>query len=280
MSYVLEHMGQNIWRGKFNTFPDDVAIHGISARLGGVSQTPYASLNMGLHVGDDPAAVRENRQRFLAMLGLKAARICTPEQVHGDVIDRVGTAEMGRGALEYADAIKGCDALITNEPGVPLMLCFADCTPILFIDPVHHAVGIAHGGWKGTVSRIAAKTVQRLADEFGTQPEDLLVGIGPSIGPECFEVGEEVADAFRDTFGAYEQVIISYGDNLPDGERPRPHVNLWEANRVQLLEAGVPAANIDVAGVCTCCQNKWYFSYRAEQGRTGRLAAVIALQEY
>ncbi len=271
MSYVLDHLQKNIWRGRFDSFPEDVAVHGISARLGGVSTGSYDSLNLGLHVQDDADKVRENRRRFLAGLGLNAQQLVTPEQVHGIHVARVGKDESGRGAKEYGDCIPQTDALITNEPGLPLLLCFADCTPILFVDTEKRAVGIAHAGWKGTVGRIAQATVLRMEQEFDTDPTDLLVGIGPAIGPCCYEVGENVAAKFAAAFPGHEQEIIHEQDG-------KPHVDLWQANMQALLDAGVPRANIDRADTCTACQHKWYFSYRADGGRTGRLGAVIALR--
>ena len=137
----------HVYSGQFSSFPEEIAVHGLSCRSGGVSEAPWASLDLGLHVGDDPAAVIANRRRYLAALGLDASQLVTPEQVHGEAIARVGSREAGRGALSYADSIAQTDALITDEPGLPLLLCFADCTPILCLDPVHRAVGIAHGGW-------------------------------------------------------------------------------------------------------------------------------------
>ena len=271
MAYFLKHIKDNLWHGKFSIFPEDVAVHAISTRLGGESKAPYDSLDLALHVGDDKADVLENRKRFLESLGLDAARIVTPNQVHGDAVARVTAADAGRGATSYDDSIQETDALITNEPNLPLMLCFADCTPIVFLDPEQRAVGIAHGGWKGTVMSIAAKTLAKMGEAFGTQPKDVLVGIGPSIGPCCFEVGDEVAARFREAFSYADELLITENDG-------RPHVNLWEANRQQLLRAGVPDANIQVAGECTCCRHKWYYSYRADGGTTGRIAAMIALK--
>lgn len=273
MSFVLEHMRNNLWRGKFSSFPEDLCVHGLTGRLGGVSQKPYDSLNMALHVGDNPADVWENRRRFLHALGLKAEDMVTPEQVHGQHIVRVGRAEAGRGAKEYEDSIPETDALITDEPGLPLVLCFADCTPVLFLDPEHLAVGIAHGGWKGTVKKIAQKTVMAMTKEFGTKPSDVLAAIGPAIGPCCYEVGEEVAGQFREAFPYHvEDIISQMGDKV--------HLNLWQANRLQLMDIGVKSENIDMADTCTACKHQWFYSYRADGGTTGRMAAVIALNKY
>ena len=271
MAYFLKHIKDNLWHGQFSIFPDDVAVHAISTRLGGVSNAPYDSLDLALHVGDDADDVLANRKAFAASLGLDEARIVTPNQVHGDTVAVVTAADAGCGATDYKDSIQETDALVTNAPGLPLMLCFADCTPIVFLDPERRACGIAHGGWKGTALCIAVKTLAKMGEAFGTKPKDVLVGIGPSIGPCCFEVGDEVAARFRETFSYADELLISEKNG-------RPHVNLWEANRQQLLRAGVPDANIQVAGECTCCRHKWYYSYRADGGTTGRIAAMIALR--
>ena len=195
MSFVLRHMRDNLWSGRLDIFPEDRLVHGFSARQGGVSPAPFDALNMALHVGDDPALVWENRRRYFAALGLDAERICTIRQVHGTEIVRAVRRDAGRGARAYEDALADADAVITNDSGVPLMLCFADCVPVLLYDPVHHAAGVVHAGWKGTVAEIGRKTVQRMAETFGSRPQDILAGIGPSIGACCFEVGEEVAAA-------------------------------------------------------------------------------------
>ena len=197
----------------------------------------------------------------------------TPEQVHGEAIQRVGRSDAGRGALSYADSIAKTDALITDEPGLPLLLCFADCTPILLLDPAHRAVGIAHGGWKGTVRRIAAKTVLRMQREFGTRPEDVLAAIGPSIGPCCYEVGPEVERQFQEAFSGHEAALFSHPDAVGG-----THLSLWAANRLQLEEIGVLREHIDEARTCTACHHEDFFSYRADGGQTGRLGAVIALR--
>ncbi len=229
-----------IYSGHFSSFPEDIAVHGVSCRRGGVSKSPWDSLDLGLHVGDDPADVAENRRRYLAALGLDASQLVTPEQVHGEAIQRVGRSDAGRGALSYADSIAKTDALITDEPGLPLLLCFADCTPILLLDPAHRAVGIAHGGWKGTVRRIAAKTVLRMQQEFGTRPEDVLAAIGPSIGPCCYEVGPEVEHQFQEAFPGHEAALFSHPDAAGG-----THLSLWAANRLQLEEIGVLREHID-----------------------------------
>lgn len=273
MSFAIEHLGQNIWRGRFTAFPEQEVVHGFSARLGGVSGKPWDSLNLGLHVGDAPEAVLENRRRFLRALDLRAERVVSPEQVHGTDVYQVRGEDVGRGALAYAEAIARTDALITDVPGVPLLLCFADCVPLIFYDPAHHAIGAAHGGWKGTVGGVAGNTVAAMQAAYGTEPDKLLAGIGPSIGPCCYEVGAEVEDQFR-------EVWPQHGDRLFTEQEGKTHLNLWEANRLQLLSAGLKEENIECAETCTACEHKWFFSYRADHGQTGRLAAVIALKDF
>ena len=271
MSFVLRRMCDNLWSGHLSLFPEDRLVHGFSARLGGVSPAPFDTLNMALHVGDDPACVWENRRRYFAALGLDAERICTIRQVHGTEIVRAFRRDAGRGARDYAGALADADAVITNDSGVALMLCYADCVPVLLYDPVHNAAGLVHAGWRGTVQRIAAQTVARMGEEFGTVPSDVLAGIGPSIGADCYTVGAEVADHFRTAFPAHADVIVL----KRDGEI---HLDLWAANCAQLVEAGVLEENIDRADTCTSCDCAFFYSYRAAGGRTGRLTAVMELR--
>ena len=271
MSFVLRHMGNNLWSGRLDIFPEDRLVHGFSARHGGVSSAPFDTLNMALHVGDDPALVWENRTRYLHALGLDPMSICTVRQVHGTEIVHVLRRDAGRGARSYDDACADADAMITNDSGVVLMLCYADCVPVLLYDPVHNAAGLVHAGWKGTVQRIAAKTAARMGEEFGTQPSDLLVGIGPSISADCYVVGTDTAERFQAEFPAYvNEILTKRSDGL--------HVDLWAANRLQLMEAGIAEGNIDCADICTSCERTFFYSYRAAGGRTGRLAAVMELR--
>ena len=258
MAFSLRMSEQNIWVGKFSLFPEDIATHGISTRLGGVSKPPFASLNLALHVGDEPAAVGENRRRFCRALGLSEERLCTAEQVHGERIIRVTEAE-------------GTDALMTDVPGIPLLLCYADCTPVLLLDPVHKAAAVVHAGWKGTALGIAGKTVRAMEAAFGTRPEDCLAAIAPAIGASCYEIGEDVAAKFQAAFPAFGGKIVRRVSG-------RPHLNLWQANYRQLEAAGLLSRHIEIAAVCTACNTGLFFSYRAEKGTTGRIGAMIALK--
>jgi len=272
MSFYMEHAKKNIWYGRFSSFPQNLVTHAISTRFGGVSQAPFTSMNLALHDGDDERNVIENRKIFCDSLGIESNCLCTCEQVHGERILCVDETFSGRGSMAYADAIAGTDALITNVMNLPLMLFFADCTPLLFFDPVHKAVGIAHGGWRGTIAKIAQKTVLLMQERFGTKPEDCLVAIGPAIGPCCYEVGNEVAEKFQKVFPQHkDKILLSVKGNI--------HLNLWLTNQLQLEDIGVKRDHIDSADVCTACNSKLFYSYRIEKGKTGRIAALISLKK-
>jgi polyphenol oxidase len=245
-------------------------IHGFSARHGGVSLPPFASLNLGFHTGDNPEAVKENRTKFCNALGIDPAKLVTAEQVHSDKVAVVTAKDAGSGALSPSGALVSTDAMVTREQ-VPLMAFYADCVPILIYDPVVKAVGVVHSGWSGTVLQIAAKTIRTMAQEFGTDPANCFIGIGPSIGPCCYEVDDKVIDRVKDVFSYWQDLLEDKGNG-------HWNLDLWEINRQSLIEAGVPAENITVSGVCTKCNSELLFSYRGEHGTTGRLAAVIMIK--
>lgn len=244
--------------------------HGFSTRAGGVSAAPYRSLNLGLHVGDDPTLVRENRARALAALGLDPRAAVLAEQVHGADVARVGATERGRGALAHEHALPGADALVTDAVGVPLVVLVADCAPVLLYDPVRHAIGAAHAGWRGTAAGIAGRTVAAMRTAYGSRPADLLAGVGPAIGASDYPVGPEVATAMRAGFGSLSASWLGR-----DG-RGRETMDLAAANRDQLRAAGLAPERIEVLGLSTAARTDLFFSYRAE-GRTGRCAAILAL---
>lgn len=236
--------------------------HGVFTRLGGVSQAPWGTLNLGGTVGDEPDAVRENHRRMYAALALDAARACTVWQVHS--ADTV----VVRGPVTHRRWLARADGMVTDQPGVPLTMRFADCTPILLYDPVRHVIGIAHAGWRGTVLGAGVSTLEALRAAFGSRPQDVEAGIGPSIGPERYQVGEEVVAAVRETFGHVDGLIRRADDGSA-------YLDLWAANRLALERAGVE--QIEVAGICTATHTQEFYSHRAEAGRTGRFGAVIAL---
>lgn len=267
--FILKHSTNGVWFGEFTILSAQGIKHGISTRLGGQSTLPFASLNLGLHIGDDAEAAWKNRQAFCHAVGLPAEKVITAEQVHGDMVQQVFLQDAGRGAQHYHESIKGTDALITNVPELPLMLFFADCVPVIIFDPVGKAIGISHAGWKGTVAKIGQKTVLAMQEQYNTNPADCLVGIGPSIGPCCYEVDEFVIEKLQASFCNWEELVTPSGDHW--------QLNLWEANRQQLREIGIADDNISVSGICTACNTQIFYSHRAEAGRTGRIGAIIAL---
>jgi YfiH family protein len=243
--------------------------HGFSTRLGGVSTGECATLNLGYKRKDKLEAVTENFRRFCRATDIPADNMVFTDQVHGDVVRAVGREDKGKGFVRTSD-IYGTDGFVTNEPGIALVTFYADCVPLFFLDPVNKAIGLSHSGWRGTVAQIGKKTVTLMGERFGTRPVDCLVGIGPSIGSCCFEVDRPVADAFWRTFPAHRERLIRQRGKKYD-------IDLWEANRAQLLEAGIPEKNITIASLCTCCSRDIFFSHRGDVGRTGSLAAILML---
>lgn len=256
---------------QFHDFLDRQISHGFTTRRGGVSLAPYDQLNMALHVDDNIEHVRANRALVCQALEMNPEQLVAAVQVHGKRVEVIGSEHLGRGALDYHTAIPEADALITNVPGVPLSSYYADCVPILLYDPVKICVGLAHAGWRGTVQQIAGATVKKMAEVYGSNPEDMLAGIGPSIGPCCYQVDEPVRKALEDSFTYWSQLLKPTGYN---------HwlLDLWQTNRRVLEDAGLRPANITVAEICTACESELFFSYRAHQGKTGRMASLIMIR--
>lgn len=274
---------------RFQALSDDPRlVHFVSTRAGGASRAPFASLNLGYGVGDDPQAVADNRSRLAAALGVSPPDLVTGRQVHGSHVHRVGGAGTGpacRGRADVGPPASGtapdpvppapvaeADALITATPGACLTVLVADCVPIVLFDPRTPAIGVAHAGWRGTVAGVAARTVAAMTAAFGTRPGDLVVGIGPSIGPADFEVGPEVAAAFARAFPEDWPGLVHAASGV------RSRVDLWQANARQLAAAGVTAGRIAVAGISTPAATDRFYSHRAEAGRTGRFAAGAVLR--
>jgi YfiH family protein len=233
--------------------------HALFTRRGGVSQPPFATLNLGHTVGDDLDAVTVNHRRALGALGWQRDDVATCYQVHGARVGVVGLKDRGQVRPET-------DALVTDTPGLGLMLRFADCVPVLFFDPRRRVVGLAHAGWRGIAAGVIPATVTTMATAFGCRPADLWAGIGPSIGPCCYEVGQEVV----------EQISVAVNGSEPfRWVNGRAHFDMWAAVRSQLAQAGV--GQIEAAQLCTACRTDEWFSHRAERSRTGRHAVVIGL---
>ncbi len=246
----------------FESFPVEQVIHGVYTRHGGVSVGPFAGLNVGGTVGDDPAHVEANLWLIRCALGISAETVATAHQVHGN---RIAVLSSGDGGKVFPET----DALISNIPGMTLLLRFADCVPILFCAPRQHAVGLAHAGWQGTLKEIAARTAQAMCLTYGCEADDLYVGLGPAIGPCCFEVGPEITAQVRSASWGCEELISQAKAN------GKAHLDLWQANTLQLRRIGIQ--HIELAGLCTRCHRDEFYSHRGENGHTGRFAAVIGL---
>jgi len=254
---------------------DDEVLHGVFTRLGGVSPAPCESLNVGRLVGDDHELVEANHDLIYQALGISRSDVATAHQVHGNRVGLVGSEDRGR-------VIPATDALITDTPGVALMLRFADCLPVLLYDPVRRAIGLAHAGWRGTIKGIAAKTALAMVEAYGSRPADIMAGLGPCIGPCCYQVGTEVIELVKARFNHWQGLLRSQGDGSV-------HFDLWEANRRQLAEQGAPPLSpqkklggrkvgIEVSQLCTACRTDEFFSHRAEEGRTGRFAVILGMR--
>lgn len=251
--------------------------HGISTRIGGVSSGYYESLNLGLMTEDSKENVKENYRRICEAIGVDDHSLVRIFQTHNEHIKVVDDSFKSH-ALEIPDHMYDFDGLMTNVPGVTLVTTYADCVPLMFLDPIKKVIAMSHAGWRGTVKQIGVKTVRKMAEEYGSKPKDILVAIGPSIGPDHFEVGQEVYDSFdkafnRDIMGKIAQESLNMGHL-----EHRYKINLWEANRLPLLEAGIDNNHITVIGLCTMCRQDLFFSHRASKGIRGSMVAMMALK--
>ena len=242
--------------------------HGFTTRFGGVSEGYLDSMNIGFHRGDKPEKVLENYRILGNAIGFDPEKCVLTKQTHTDIVRRVGKADCGTGISK--PEFDPCDALITNDPGVALVVFTADCTPILFHDPVTGAVGAAHAGWRGTAADIAGKTVNAMCENFGCKPEDLRCAIGPNIGPCHFETDADVPDAMIAALGE-----IALPHIRKSGEKY--YVNLKEINALFLRRAGV--RHIEISTECTACNPQKYWSHRLVGANRGSQGAVIVRKE-
>ena len=239
-------------------------IHGVFTRRGGISPEPWASLNLGGTVGDSQQNVIENRDRIFSVVNRSVDTLYDVWQVHGA---KVICADEPR----FMDSLpEKADAILADYIGVTLMMRFADCVPILLYDPSNRVVGMVHAGWVGTVKKVVGAAVKGMQERYGASSSDLLVGIGPSIGPDHYNVGEDVVNKVEQAFGDFAPSLLAYRNG-------KVYFNLWEANRYILEQSGV--ANVEVAGICTACHLEDWYSHRGEGGKTGRFGAIIALEE-
>ena len=239
--------------------------HGFSTRLGGVSTGHCATMNISTTRGDDPAAVEENRRRIAKAIGVRAEDMTYTNQTHTTNVAVVEAKDRGKRFMET-------DGMVTNVPEICLVTFYADCVPLFFVDPVHRAIGLSHSGWRGTVGKMGKVTVERMREEYGTDPAQVVAAIGPSICQDCYEVSEDVIEKFRENFDKALWPELFY--EKADGKY---QLNLWRANQAVLTEAGVQGENIAVTNLCTHCNPDILFSHRSTGTARGNLSAFLAL---
>jgi len=248
---------------KSDLFTDNKIKHGFTTRLGGVSRGVVSGFNLGFRVADKPEAVRENYRLLSKDLDIDINKIVLSKQTHTDNIRLITRADEGKGVVRESD-IEDTDGLITNVPGIALVIFSADCVPILMCDEDAGVVAAVHSGWRGSIKGIAPKCVEMMKNNYGCKAENIKVAIGPSIGPCCFEFGKEAVEYFGEGYCRRE------------GEDTY-RVDLWKYNFDRLTEAGIAPSNIDISRVCTYCESDKYYSYRKHKEKTGRLAGIISL---
>ena len=273
-----EHMEVHQYKQvEYLTFPllDEVETvrHLFSTRMGGVSEGIYDSMNLSYARGDDKEAVDENFRRIAEIFGTTPDRIVCSKQTHTTNVRLVTEEDCGKGVLYPVD-YDDVDGLITNVPGILLCTSYADCVPLYFADVKNKAIGLGHSGWRGTVCRMGEAMLKSMHDAFGTKPEDVIAAIGPSICRDCYEVGEEVAEAFRQSFPEEWRFLLSEGK-----EAGKYQLDLWEANKRVLLGAGILSDHLAVTDICTCCNSEYLFSHRASKGKRGNLGAFMELRK-
>lgn len=244
-----------------------------TTRIGGVSKGYHSSMNLGFSNGDDSSCVTENFHIISKVLGISPDHIVRSMQTHTTNVVKVTANDCGNDGELVPNRFTDVDGLMTNEPGIALACFYADCVPLYFYDPRLKVVAVAHSGWRGTVGRMGAVTINRMAEEYGSDPADIYTAIGPSICKECYEVSEDVAYAFKKEFGEVSDSFIS-----PGKCEGKYQLDLWKANKVILRDAGIREEHIECAELCTCCNSEWLFSHRASGGKRGNLGAFIMLR--
>ena len=243
--------------------------HGFSTRLGGVSQGIYASLNLSSTRGDDLDCVRENYRRFCAAIGADVSRVVMTNQVHETVIRTVGPNDIKADLCQREEY--ECDGLITDVPGLALTIFTADCIPVLLYDPVKKVIAAVHAGWRGTAGNIAGKAVDKMREEYGSDPGDILAAIGPGISACCFETHADVPEAMTAVLGELAKPHMTALEN------GKFHVDLKGINAALLKRSGVASGHIEISGDCTACHPEKYWSHRLTQGQRGNQAAMLQL---
>lgn len=246
--------------------------HGFSTRLGGVSEGIFGTMNLSFARGDREEAVRENFLRMAAALEVRPDSYVCSAQTHTTNVREVTEADAGKGIVRERD-YTDVDGLVTNVPGLCLATFYADCVPLFFVDPEKKAIGLAHSGWRGTVGKIGKATVEKMTERYGTNPEDIVAAIGPSICQDCYEVSGDVIGQFR---SAYDEAL--WDALFYEKEDGKYQLDLWMANWYVLREAGIREEKIAVTNLCTCCNSELLFSHRASRGKRGNLGAFLSLK--
>ena len=269
-SFVWKRKGDVVY-GIFPILNSVKITHGLSTRRGGVSTGCFKSMNLAYNSEDNPENVKLNYQIFTAALNVNLENAVLSHQTHHTNIRRVTTDDKGKGFVRHRD-YESVDGLITNETEIPLMTFHADCVPLLFIDPITSAIGLAHAGWKGTAHNLAGKMVEEMKQSFGTDPEELLVGIGPSIRECCYIIRNDVRQVFL------KELPFAI-KHFKDTSKNQWQLSLQNINAELLMRAGVEKSHIFDAGICTCCQSDLLFSHRAQGTSRGTMAALLQINK-
>ncbi len=271
--FKLKELGQIKYFNCRELDNTNLVVNAFTARTGGVSRTPFNNLNLSYNVGDEESHVAENRKIILDSLNIDYRTVVTAQQVHKDKIALVRKEDKGK-AFKYSKGIAKTDALITDIPGVPLLMCYADCVPIFIFDPVKKAIALIHSGRKGTELELTLKTLFKMKKIFETNPRSCLAAIFPSIGPCCYNIKEE------NKIDDYWLNGVKYnGEPISPQNKSGRSLDLRKANYGQLIKGGVEKKNIFINEICTADHPELFFSYRRDKGNTGRMAAIFMLKQ-
>lgn len=268
------------WEMEYLTFPGltktGCVRHLFTTRTGGVSSDIFATLNLSFTRGDDRACVLTNYDRVAEVLGITRGQIVCSDQTHTTNI-RIVTKEDARKGIDRERDYTDIDGLITNEKGLALATFYADCVPLFFVDPVKKVIGLAHSGWRGSVAGMGKKMVERMHTEFGCKPGDIHAAIGPSICKDCYEVSADVAMQFREAFAGIDGAEALLYQKPEQKGLDKYQLDLWLANQLWLLDAGIRTEHLEVTDVCTAHNPDYLFSHRKTNGRRGNLGAFLCL---
>lgn len=253
----------------FNRYPE--IIHFTTTRNGGVSKGNYASCNLSPFTGDESESVCENMNRLCSLFGIGPSQLIFPYQTHGNEVREINSGFFELSPHKQSEFLQGIDALVTSATNVCIGVTTADCVPVLFYDPVRKVIAVAHAGWRGTCSRIVEKTIGILTQCYGTLPSDLVVAFGPSISMKMYEVGTEVIESFESAGFDIALISVKHEDSF--------YLDLWEANRLLLLSAGVLPQRIEISGFCTFTESERFFSARKLGIKSGRMFSGILIRK-